>query len=193
MSEAQFRKGLRAAVRGLFTGVLDVGEFDESMEKAINRHLRQAWKEGALECGIGEDEYSEEETKVLNDFLVNQYEYIPGFTVAIVDNKKSDEPNIETLFSRVNLWVDRYSEAKANGHAMACSNQKARFNLGTAKEHCSSCKGLNGRVYRYSVWIKYNAVPPHNWNFECRGGCKCALVTTNDPVTKGRFPVGLLR
>lgn len=193
MSEAIFRKGLRAAVRGLFEGVLDVGDFDNTMEKTINRNLRQAWKEGALECGIGEDEYSEAEAKALDAFILNQYEFIAGLTVAIIDNKKSDEPNIEKLFSRTNLWVDRYSEAKANGHAMACADQKARFDLGRAKEHCGTCKGLNGRVYRYSTWVKYNAVPPHNWNFECRGGCRCSLVTTSDPITKGRFPVRLLQ
>lgn len=193
MSETQFRKGLRAAVRGLFEGVLDVGEFDNAMERTINRNIRQAWAEGAAECGINAyDEYSEEEKRAIGAFLVEQYKYIPDFTVAIIDNKKSEEPDLDKLFRRVDLWVDRYSEAKARGQAMACADQKARFNLGKAKEHCGTCKGLNGRVYRYSTWVKYDAIPPHNWNFECRGGCQCSLTTTDEPITKGKFPTRLL-
>lgn len=193
MGEDIFRKGLRAAVRGLFQGVLSIGEFDEVMEKTLRRNLRQAWAEGALECGINEDELSEGESKALDAFILAQFGFIPGLTVVIQENSKSDEPDLARLFERVEMWVERYPEAKANGQAMACADEKTEFVFGPTKEHCSTCSGLRGRVYRNSVWLKNEAVPPHNWNFACRGGCQCRLKPTDKPITRGRFPVGLLR
>ncbi len=191
MSEVQFRKSLREAVRGLFTGVLDVGEFDNAMEKTISRNLKQAWKEGALECGIGEDEYSYEEQKALGDFLVKQYEFIPDFTVAIIDNKKSDSPDLDKLFRRTDLWVNRYLEVQNQAKIMACKDQKLVWRINArgkgCKEHCSSCMRLNGKVKRASYWNKIGIRPQSN-SLECGGWrCCCALEVTSEPLSKGRL------
>lgn len=189
MSEANFRRGLRAAVRGLHSGAISESQFVDAMQSAIARNLTVAWAEGARDCGIAEDELSEEEIAAREGFITNQYSYISGFGEAI---EEDGENKLRDLYSRVDYWVERYSEAKAVGHAMACADEKAEFFYGPTKDHCRTCRGLVGRVYRNSIWVKYNAVPPHNWNFECRGGCQCNLKSTNKPITKGRFPVGLL-
>lgn len=188
MSEAIFRKGLRAAVRGLFEGVLDVGEFDNAMERTISRNIRQAWAEGAAECGINAyDEYSEEEKRAIDAFLVEQYKYIPDFTVAIIDNKKSEEPDLDKLFRRVDLWVNRYGEVVNQAKAMACSDGKLEWrNNVHCKEHCTSCRKLNGKVKRGSYWAK--TIMPRSRDLECGGfRCCCDLVQTDKPLSKGRL------
>lgn len=189
MSEANFRKGLRSAVRGLHSGAISEAQFKDAMQSTIQRNLSNAWQEGAADCGIAADELSDEEIKARDEFIENQYTYLAGFGEAIAEDGVN---RLRDLYSRIELWIERYPEAKANGHAMACKDQKAEFELGPTKEHCRTCVGLNGRVYRNSVWVANNAVPPHNWNFECRGGCRCRLKSTSRPITKGRFPVGLL-
>lgn len=192
MSEASFRKDLRYIVRGLWQSVLTKNQFEDEMSFILSKELANAWAEGAADCGIKPDEYSEDEQAKLNEFIVNQVSYISGFADAIAENNRKKDGDIFPLFDRAKLWIDRYPEAKANGHAMACSDQKSEFVYGKTKEHCGTCRGLVGRVYRNSVWVANNAVPPHNWSFECRGGCQCSLRATDKPVTKGKFPRGLL-
>lgn len=191
MSEDTFRKGLRAAVRGLFEGVLDVGDFDNAMERTINRNIRQAWAEGAAECGISKDEYSEEEKRAIDAFLVEQYKHIPDFTVAIIDNKKSEEPDLEKLFRRTDLWVNRYLEVQNQAKVMACQDQKLVWRINAkgkgCKEHCSSCMRLNGKVKRASYWNRIGIRPQSN-SLECGGWrCCCALEVTSEPLSKGRL------
>lgn len=191
MSEANFRKGLRSAVRGLFEGVLDVGDFDNAMEKTINRNLRQAWEEGASACGISPSDYTDQEKEAINKFLLNQYQYIPDFTVAIIDNKKSDNPDLNKLYSRTELWVNRYGEAENQAKLMACADQKLKWTINGkgkgCKEHCSSCLKLNGKVKRASYWNKVG-IRPQSPDLECGGWrCCCTLEVTNEPVYRGRL------
>lgn len=192
MSEASFRNELRYMVRGLWQGVLTQNEFEDKMSFLLEKELSNAWAEGAAACGIKPDEYSEPEQTALQVFIAKQLGFVPDFADAIVQNNKKSGGDIFPLFNRAKLWLDRYPEAKANGQANACADQKAKFIFGKTKEHCGTCKILNGRVYRYSTWVKYDAVPPHNWNFQCRGGCQCRLETTDEPVTKGKFPTKVL-
>lgn len=192
MGEQTFRKSLRYIIRGLWESALTQNQFEDEMSFLIEKELSNAWAEGASECGVKPDEYSEEEQTQLKIFISNQLEYVNGFAEAISANNRKKEGDIFPLFDRGKLWLDRYPEAVANGHANACADQKAKFIFGKTKEHCGTCRGLVGRVYRYSTWVKYNAVPPHNWSFECRGGCQCRLETTTEPLTKGKFPSRLL-
>lgn len=188
MSEATFRTGLRQAVRGLWSGVLTERQFNQAMVATLRLELGRAWVEGAAECGISIGELTDEEEKAKAAFIKEQESFIGGFGEAI-----QRQDSIFPLFERVKLWLDRYPEAKANGHAMACADEKSEFVYGDTIHHCTTCSGLRGRVYRNSVWVKNNAVPPHNWNFACRGGCRCRLRSTDKPITKGKFPKGLLR
>jgi len=58
MSEANFRRGLRSAVRGLWSKAISESQFIDAMQSAISRNLQKAWIEGSTECGIGADELS---------------------------------------------------------------------------------------------------------------------------------------
>lgn len=192
MAIGNYRSVLRSAVRGLWSGAIDVAQFDENMRMAESRYLTEAFAVGFKEGGINPNEITIEEQTRIGEFIQRDSTFITGFGDAILQNSRANGGKLTPLFQRVELWVERYIEAKALGKAMALADQKAEFVLGPTKDHCRSCTGLNGRVYRYSVWIANNAVPPHNWNFECRGGCQCSLVPTDRPITKGKFPVSLL-
>jgi len=192
MSESSFRTSLRSATRGLWEEAISKAQFKSAMTKALQKELTLAWSEGSSECDVSSDELTDEETEALTDFIKNQFTFIDGFADAIKEADNSDSKTIFPLFERAKLWQDRYPEAKANGHAMACKDEKQEFVLGPTESHCRTCKGLNGKVYRNSIWVKNNAVPPHNWNFACKGGCECSLQKTSKRLTRGRFPVGLL-
>lgn len=184
MSEANFRRGLRSAVRGLWSKAISESQFIDAMQSAIQRNLTVAWQEGATECGIGADELSEAEIEARDAFIDNQYSFIGGFGEAIGedgDNRLGD------LYSRIELWVNRYGEIRDRAKAMACADQKLEWRINVrCKEHCSSCTRLNGKVKRGSYWNK--TILPRSRDLECGGWrCCCSLMVTDKPISKGRL------
>lgn len=187
-----YRNGLRGNVRGLWNGVIDKEQFSNRMKTHISNMLLRAWLEGAAECDITQEDLTSTEYRALGEIVKNEISFIDGFADDIIAKNKKKGGKLPSLMTRAEMWAGRYNETRANGQAMACADQKAEFELGPTEAHCRTCTGLNHRVYRYSTWTINNAIPPHNWNFECRGGCRCNLKKTNKPLTKGKFPVGLL-
>jgi hypothetical protein len=187
MSEITFRKNLRSVVRALWSNLYSISEFEKGMERVIRVELNRAWAEGAADCGIGVDELSEEEIKVRDEFIDNQFSYIRGYAEAIRENDKISKGRLTDLFTRAELWVNRYGEIKNQAKSMACSDKKLEWRINIhCKEHCSSCRRLNGKVKRGSYWTK--TIMPRSRDLECGGfRCCCDLVQSDKPLSKGRL------
>lgn len=187
-----FRQNIRALVRGLWTGNIGLADFIDGMELAIRTQITIAWNEGAAECGIRPDELTVDEINKRTEFIDNQIGYVTGFAEAIADGSKANKGKLTPLFQRAEMWINRYNEAKTYGAAMACGDEKREWHLGPTEQHCRSCAGFHGRVYRYSTWLGHNALP-QNSNLACHGfNCRCRLDPTDKRVTPGKFPAGLL-
>lgn len=184
-----YRMGLRFAVRGLWTGVIDRDQFDEQMRATINRRLKQAFDEGAAECGIKPGEFTEEENLALVQAILEELEHIDELAQRVEENSKKNKGKLTPLLTRVStLWVNKYNDFVNLGKQQVCGDEKLIWNLGSTKEHCRDCLNYNGRVYRASVW-KRNKIKPQSKRLLCRGfRCLCELKPTNLPVTKGRVP-----
>ena len=52
LSAVSFRRGVRAAIRALWTGTIGLLDFFQDMARAIETGFEQAWSEGAAEFGI---------------------------------------------------------------------------------------------------------------------------------------------
>jgi hypothetical protein len=171
----------------LWAGQFTTLDFADAMFSAMRRGFEQAWREGALECGILPGERSDEEQKELDRMLGDNLTYVPQFGDYIFANSKANGGSIGPILNRAELWVNRYNEVKAKAQLMACKDAKYRWQYGPT-EHCKSCLRLNGRVYRASVWAKYG-IQPQSHNLACKGyRCQCQFILTKDPVTKGRPP-----
>ncbi len=166
--ESSYITDLRATFRALWLSLWSIDEFANAMVRVIRRGFEQAWKEGAKECSIEFDELTLDERLKLELGVVDQFEYIRGVGEFIVSNSKANGGAWGNVTARVPLWANRYREAKAKAASYACANKKKQFVLGATKEHCRSCLGLNGRVYRYETWRANNAIPPSH-SFECGG------------------------
>lgn len=188
-----YRNTLRAPARGLWSGVLGHEQFIQMFNRAIEYGITNAFKEGSAECGIKPDEYTTEERAQLALFIAQQQGYVTPLADWIVSNRQSLGGKLTVIFTRIDKWLNAYREAVAKSSALACGDLKKKFVLGATEKHCRTCKGLNGRVYRNSVWVSNNAVPPNNRDYHCRGyNCLCRLENTTEPITRGRFPRGLL-
>lgn len=190
-SISQFRIGIRAAVRGLWAGQIDLFTFVDSMLSTIERRLAQAWDIGARECGISRDEMTLAELEARQDFINSQFEFLFPFGKDIeARNRASGVGRLREHLVRSEVWINRYEQAKNQGKAMACRDKKLKWILGVA-EHCGSCLKLNGRVKRASFWQSSGVLPRvANASFLDCGGwrCQCSLIVTQDPVTPGPLP-----
>jgi len=192
-TESGYRTALRARVRGFWSGVFDYGEFVSGFSQDISEGITQAWTEGTAECGIAPSEWSLAEVQARSAFITNQVLQVGFFAIAIEQNTRALGGKLTPLFRRTDLWVNRYPEAKMQAAAMACGDRKKIWVLGPTEEHCKSCGGFKGRVYRNSVWLTNGALP-RTFQLACSGfNCKCRLDDTDQRVTPGRFPSGLLK
>lgn len=187
-----YRAALRSIVRGLWSGVINMEQAYDAFLSTISRQFRQAWNAGAAECGIRPDEMTEEEQAALSERIVEETQYIGGYLEAIEAQSRANGGNLTPLFTRAELWINRFNEVVNQAKGMACADQKGQWQLGPTEQHCPSCSGFNGRVYRFSVWERNGAMPQSS-RLACRGyRCQCSIVPTDGPITRGRFPARLL-
>lgn len=187
----QYRRNIRTVIRGLWSGVLDFDQAFESMTITVERRLTEAWEGGARECDISPDELSSDEKIALTRRINGETGQIVGFLEAIEENDRANGGKLTPLFSRVDLWVNRYKDVFNQAMEMACEDQKLIWQLGATEEHCRTCPRLHGKVKRASFWQKSGIHPqrPPNNMLECGGWkCLCTLERTNSPISKGPLP-----
>lgn len=193
-SLSSMRASIRSAIRGYWTGEYTRFQFVDEMNTIISRRLTEAYELGARECGILPDELTQTERAAQQDLINGQLGYVIGLADDIEENKRDAGGRLGPLIARASRWAAQYDTAFSNGKANACGNRKAKFVLGPTEKHCRTCGGLANKVYRYSTWVENGAVPPKNARFECGSAsyCECRLEDTEDRITPGPFPKGLL-
>ena len=195
MTIASYRLTLRAAVRALWKDMITLDQFLDAFGSAIDRGLTQAWIEGAKECGIRYEELSGEEREALSRHILMQRLYMGRFGESIVAAQQG-AGKLGTHFARLETWVNRYNEVKNTAAAMACGDKKKQWVLNLkrpTKKHCVSCSTFHGRVYRYSTWLANGALPQSS-RLACGGfNCGCGFLDTDERITPGRFPAGVLQ
>jgi len=158
------------------------------MDRAISIAYEQAWREGAATCGIKPAERTDNEQQQLNELIAENRQYIFGFGENIEENSKANGGKLGPHLARGQLWINKYNEVKSIAQQMACADIKLKWVWSPQREHCSDCQKLNGRVYRASIWQKYN-IHPQSQNLQCHGyRCGCSFIMTDEKVTPGRPP-----
>lgn len=189
---ATFRRNTRAAIRGLWTGALNKNQAFDAFVTAIEQAIDLAWIEGAAECGIQPDEFTEAELEARDDFIFEQTGNLRPFINDIEKQSKKNGGQLTPLLVRNEMWVNQYPSAKQKSETLACKDEKREWRVGRT-EHCGTCLALNGIVKRLSFW-NLHVVPREapNDKLICGGfRCQCRLRKTNKPITRGRLPLGL--
>lgn len=187
-SASTYGASIRQLVRNLWKGASDADDFIADMETLIEFGFTEAFGSGAKSCGIGIADYTDEERSLLGSLIRTEQSYLSGFANYIEDNSKSNGGKLTTCLNRAKLWENAYSRVKSEAQTMACANQKFEWKLGKSLKHCKSCMQVAGRVYRGSIWKKYN-YRPQSPDLECGGfRCNCTLEKTDKALTAGRPP-----
>lgn len=162
---------------------------------AVSVGLNDAWNQGARACGIAPDELTLDEQIRRNMLIVQQRQYIPGF-LAWVNVHRRDGPDKKfwrQILPRTRSWANAWNRAYNEARARACGNEKLMWVLHgrhATKKPCDDCKKLNRRVYRASIWSKYN-IYTQSPELACKGfNCGCAFRPAGPDanVTPGKPP-----
>lgn len=184
MSIASFRRGVRSAVRGLWSGALSRSQFNSSLSTVIKGELTTAWSEGAAECQVQADELTEDEIKARDAFIKEQQSYVSGFGGDIREVDKLSKGKLQPLFERAEMWVNRWNDAKNQGKLLACGNKKMTWLIGPTESHCRDCSKYNGKTYRASAW---GDIRPQSPNLACHGyRCLCSFQVTDKRASRGK-------
>lgn len=182
-----YAKDIRAAVRGVWSGVLDELQFLEAMYSTVSIGLTAAWREGAQACGIAPGDLTLDEEWELHLRITEQMTYLSPFLQDIQTSSKANRGKLTPFLQRAQMWVNRYDDIKNQARQIACKDQKLEWIFGDTV-HCVDCQKLNGRVYRASIWRKYN-IRPQMFELACHGfKCRCHFEPTTKPVTPGMPP-----
>lgn len=188
LTRAGYQLNLRAIVRALWKGTMDFNAAFDAMFVAIDRGFTQAWREGAKACGIGPEELTSEELTALAVRIAQEKNHVYALLEAVEQNSQENGGKLTPLFTRLEMWVNRYEDCKNQAKTMACKDQKLEWMLGPT-EHCSTCLKASGKVKRASQWAATD-LRPQAPCLECGGyRCQCSLVVTDAPLSKGRLPV----
>ena len=200
--ERDYGRSIRAAARGLLTGVFDEFQFIDTMVTTIMRGLTSAFKEGLKQAGVAPADLDTAaylpERLALDKMINENMSSLFNFSGYIVQRREKyydqgkKQLALTQVFNRALLWSNQYDKARVMAETMASGDQKRLWIYGDTIEHCDSCSVFEGRVYRASTWAKHNALPKSS-RLCCTGRqCGCDLIPTDLPMTKGRFPVGAL-
>ncbi len=178
---------MNAAARTLWQ-TNNFGAFAQGVQFAVERNLTQAWLQGAAKCGISEGDLTQEEFNALTTMILASLSRISGLGAFILQQRDAGK-GFTSLGNRLGMWANRWIEAFSQAQTMACGDVKMMWVLGDA-DHCSTCKKLDGKVKRASVWEAADVYPrATNGTLECNGfNCACILEQTAEPGTPGPLP-----
>ena len=186
--QANYKRSIRSPVYGLWSGSIELSEFINSMLLSIRIGFTRAWYQGAAECGIKPSELTETELNKLADEIATEISYVSKMGKDILRNSKAEGGKWGTFKKRLSLWANKYDTIYNMAMSYACKDKKLVWVINPKKEHCSDCLRMSGRVYRASIWKKYN-ISPRMRSLACGGFlCGCSFEITNAPVTPGRPP-----
>lgn len=178
---------------GEMKSIIGKGQADETtkrkfaggMRSALRRFGLIAFRDGMNDAGYDPESLSAEELATFRAWQDEQTSLVGGLANEIFKQGISEnEVNL-----RAQMWADVslrsiYMKGVVTGNNLV----PMKWTLGQAVEqHCTDCPRLAGQVRTAAFWDKAD-LHPGSLKTECMHGCKCDLVVTNEPLSKGKLP-----
>lgn len=180
-----YTTALQGAVRDLYNGGSEY-DFIDSLTAMIEAQLGRAWREGARDVGVEPDEFTADDDDHLQTIISSEYDHVLDFAQAISDaaaaDQESGDNSLSALYSRADLWANRYTEVVNEAHIWFGQKERLEWQLGDTEKSCKTCSALDGIVAFGSEWEQAGLRPqqPPNSQLECEGWrCDCRLVPTD--------------
>lgn len=193
--QRKYQRDIMGFVQALWNGSIDRVDFIKLFEQGVPIAFEHAWLTGAKDAaGITSmEELTDEEQAALQSRIDLELSFVAGFADYIVAHSKAEGFKLGSLRHRASLWGNRYTDVVNEAKMMAGGNKKYRWQYFPEKEHCISCRKLNGKVKRMSYWKKHDCRPQHP-DLQCMHDasgptvCGCEFVETDEPCSRGPLP-----
>jgi hypothetical protein len=143
------------------------------------------------QAGLNPADITPQEQIALDARINDEFRHILPFGRDIEAGSKANKGKLRPLMNRAQAWTLRARDVSNQAKTMAQNDPKLMWVWDPAKEHCTSCERLNGKVKRASFWEASGVRPqnPDNPFLECRGWkCGCTFVVTDRPLSRGPLP-----
>jgi len=184
-SIGQYERQLWSACLSFFRGDSDAFGFIDDFTSAIENQLTRAWNEGARSVDFDPLEMTERDHQYLQEIIDSEEDHVLDLAQAIEDAVTAGMSlqDFRAQFrSRIDLWVNRYSDTVNRAAIYFGGKKKLMWVLGKTEEHCSTCLALNGIVAYAEEWEQSGIKPGEAGSeiLECGGWhCDCSLVPTD--------------
>lgn len=161
------------------------GRYAANLRRLLNTLGQQAYRDGLVEGGAGEEGLEPEDLEKVQRWLASTSSYreklIDGTTL------EGQRLNDIEARARAELWAAKsLREIYMVGKVEGAANKLQVWELGPT-EHCADCLRLAGQVHRLRHW-KRSGWMPGVTKLECGGyKCQCELKDTTDTRSRGRF------
>lgn len=185
-----YGRGVRSLVRRFWRGTIDRLDFAVGLTALINRAYTKAFGLGLADVGIRTKEMTPEEAALIAQLQQDEFGRVQDLGDVVYEHRKATGFKYNDLLKRARIeqWTLRLENVRDQAKRTARRNPKLKWSFKPEKEHCDDCLRLHGRVYRRSVWDKWDIYPKHP-NLACGGfACGCSWDETDDVLTPGRPP-----
>jgi phage portal protein BeeE len=163
--------------------------FIRNMSILLDRYCRQAFVDGFGDGGVYGYEPEDDDERWIFAHVDKQASFIENFASKLYADDALTESEIN---EKPDLWFNGSVLPAYNEGLMRASKDGAgKWFQGPTSDRCVDCSRMNGKVYRFSTFRKAlgGTLPPCPAT-ECGGfQCKCEVVPSREPVTKGRPPM----
>lgn len=172
-----FRLKFADSVNRAIAGQIPRSAFENNLIDALSTAGTNAFVDGLHDGGVDEIPDEEEQAQI-QDWIVNQIDFVDGLADQIYAQKALTPADVP---GRADMWVNKsLSAIRDEGRAAADKNAMFKWLLGPTEKHCKDCARLDGQVHRYKEWYSRGWLPQAD-KLTCKGfQCQCKLVRTDE-------------
>jgi hypothetical protein len=167
--------------------VFPTGQF--SIEMALRGQLQQAgeqiWLDGLQDGGIENPRIDNEATVAISAWRAQQNQFITQFAKRVAEGTLTAQQGER----RAELWVNK-SLRNLYHLALGAADNAMMYLwvMNPIKEHCDTCRRMNGQIHSMKEYLKTGIVPQSE-SLDCNGyQCGCQLVKVPGQKARGRIP-----
>lgn len=181
---------LRELATAFWRDEISTRDFRSRMKNLIQREYTNAIKKGLDRGNSILSDLTDDDKALLDEMIETEQNHVNELVVSILDKRRASGSKLRPLRSQLELWSKRWLGVEQRAFAIASKTKKLVWKWDARKEHCISCRALNGQVRKGAFWVK-SGIWPQSSKLACFGlYCGCTLVEApkNSTLSRGRLP-----
>ena len=192
-SYAYYRKTIMSAVRTFYADQITGKDFLDIMSGLINGQMMRAWGDGMKDNGLLPSDMTDTWQRIVDGIAESETSHLQEYANDVLD-ARLDGASIDPLLLRAEMWADRYNDVRNRARLETAPKvgpdgkpTMFEWKYNPLKEHCPTCKALDGLIASVDEWRQSQYHPYADWDgnlpnkmLGCNGWrCGCNLMPTD--------------